>query len=475
MQVNLERILALNSLKYHKTLAFLDFDFSFGIFTFYKVCLIQYAHSKIAYQILKSKNTNKQNQTQGEKMQNSKKIDSTAQKKSSKIFDFKILALYSLLATSTNALEIPDIKIDTKGTLGAVGAADFASSNSHIGVMAKIGATFSLENGFVWGIGAIGGWTPWVQRETTTIYASSGDAAQAYIGYENSLVSFFAGRFDNEFAKFEWLGGNVQGLSLRFKTYEETMSYWLTYANSYLYNGAQKDDVQGERIAANLGSLISYNTGSRKNELVGGEIVAGGVDFDYKGVLLKPFVLFNTKVQNSFLLQGGIKAGLNLPIGQSGLFSYTTLRAMYQYWDIAQGGAASSVLVWGDEAMSIKNFNFGGGVVWIMGNRNNRIYALSDSSRFYGRSFFGNGIAPYLQGSSLYGYVFGGIDLQEKIGARLDVMISFGTYTEYSIMSDFALWKREAMRLSAGVGYAYMDANNFGKGNSLRAFVRFAY
>ena len=88
------------------------------------------------------------------------KPNNTTQKKSSKIFDFKILVLSSLLATSANALEIPDIKIDTKGTLGAVGAADFASSNSHIGVMAKIGATFSLENGFVWGIGAIGGWTP---------------------------------------------------------------------------------------------------------------------------------------------------------------------------------------------------------------------------------------------------------------------------------------------------------------------------
>lgn len=59
MQVNLARILALNSLKYHKTLAFLDFDFSFGIFTFYKVCPIQYAHLKIAYQILKSQKTPK--------------------------------------------------------------------------------------------------------------------------------------------------------------------------------------------------------------------------------------------------------------------------------------------------------------------------------------------------------------------------------------------------------------------------------
>ncbi|RDU52740.1 hypothetical protein CQA40_06650 [Helicobacter sp. MIT 01-3238] len=53
MQVNLVRILALNSLKYHKTLAFLDFDFSFGIFTFYKVCPIQYTRLKIAYQNLK--------------------------------------------------------------------------------------------------------------------------------------------------------------------------------------------------------------------------------------------------------------------------------------------------------------------------------------------------------------------------------------------------------------------------------------
>lgn len=387
----------------------------------------------------------------------------------------KLLGFSLVLTTSTNALNIPDIDIKTKGTLGVVGAADFAHANSHLGVMAQIGATFSLENGFLWGIGAIGAWTPWVQRDSLKVYQNSGDAYSAYIGYENSLVSFYAGRFDNEFSKFDWLSGNVQGLSLRFKTYEETMSYWITYANSYLYNGKQKDEVQGERITANLGSLISYNEGSRKNTLVGGEIVAGGVDFDYKGVLLKPFVLFNTRVQNSFLLQGGIKAGLNLPIGNSGLFSYTSINALYQYWDIVAGGSSSSLLLWGDEAFKIKDFNFGGGVVWIMGNEGNRIYALSDGSRFYGRSFFGNGIAPYLQGSSLYGYVFGGIDLQERVGARLDLMVSFGTYTEYSIMSDFAVWKRDNMRLSAGVGYAYMDANNFGKGNALRAFMRFAY
>lgn len=60
MQVNLARILALNSLKYHKTLAFLDFDFSFGIFTFYKVCLIQYTRLKMAYQILKSQKKHQQ-------------------------------------------------------------------------------------------------------------------------------------------------------------------------------------------------------------------------------------------------------------------------------------------------------------------------------------------------------------------------------------------------------------------------------
>lgn len=386
------------------------------------------------------------------------------------------IALSLGVFNATNALDLSDIKIDTKGTLGTVGVADFASSNSHIGVMAKVGIDFSLENGFLWGIGAIGGWTPWVQRDSLVVYQSSGDAYAAYIGYENSLVSFYAGRYDNGFSKFDYLSGDVQGISLRFKTYEEQMSYWITYVNSYLYNGRQKDEVQGERIAANLGSLISYNTGSRKNHLVGGEIIAGGVDFDYKGILLKPFVLFNTSAQGNFLLQGGIKAGLNLSIGKTELFSHTTVHALYQYWDIVPAnGVASSLLVWGDEAFKIKDFNFGGGVVWIMSNANNRIYALSDSTRFYGRSFFGGGIAPYLQGSSLYGYVFGGIDLQEKIGARLDVMISFGTYTEYSIMSDFALWKRDNMRLSAGVGYVYMNANNFGKGNALNAFVRFAY
>ncbi|OBV29358.1 hypothetical protein BKN38_06805 [Helicobacter sp. CLO-3] len=391
------------------------------------------------------------------------------------------------LISSANAVEI---NVNPYGKLGGIASLDFTNSKqSYGGVLANAGADFSLTNGLRWGLGAIGAWTPWEQTNNiSSPYASAGDASEAYIGYKNKLIEFYAGRFKNGFTNFDWLQGNVQGASIRFTTYESKMIYWLTYANSYLYNGKQHNYIQGDRIAADLTSLTSYNTtGGKKNSMVGGEIIAGGVDFAYNNFWLKPYVLFNTNAAGtkSILLQGGLKAGISFDISK---FKSTTIfQAMYQYWDLptlAANDSASSILLWADQTFRYQNFlMFGAGIVGIPGNEKSTIYALSDSSKFYGRMFASgmsgplSGFAPYFAGTSLYGYVFGGLDMK---WVRVDGMVSFGTYNEYSIMSNFPVWQQKNMKLSLGVGYAYIKGDFGGgtdnvSGNSLKAFAKFSY
>ncbi|WP_299327398.1 hypothetical protein [uncultured Helicobacter sp.] len=394
---------------------------------------------------------------------------------------FKSVALSSLLAFS--AANAVDINVSTYGKLGALGQIDFSGSSKHFaGVLANAGADFSLTNGFRWGLGAIGAWTPYDSDSKAQPYASAGDASEAYIGYKNRLISFYAGRFKNDFMKFDWLQGNVQGLSLRFSTYEDKMVYWFTYANSYLYNGKQYNSLQGNRIASDLSSLTAYMSGTTKNSSFGqGELVAGGVDFSYKGFLLKPFVLFNSGagISDNLLLQGGIKAGYKFDF--KGLEGTTILHGMFQYWDRPKDSISG--LVWGDQSFRYKKqFLFGAGIVGVLGGAGSHIYAMSDSSKFYGRSFAGSNapggnLAPYFANGSFYGYVFGGVDMKWM---RLDGMAAFGTYQEYSIMSSFHVWQHKGMGLDLGGGYAYIKNNITGSSsnfnaNALRVFAKFSY
>lgn len=391
---------------------------------------------------------------------------------------FKSVALSSLLAFS--AANAVDINVSTYGKLGALGSIDFSGGGKHFaGVLANAGADFSLTNGFRWGLGAIGAWTPYDSDSKAQPYGSDGDASEAYIGYKNRLISFYAGRFKNDFMKFDWLQGNVQGLSLRFTTYEDKMVYWLTYANSYLYNGKQHNYLQGDRIAGDLSSLTAYMNGTSKNSLFGkGELVAGGVDFTYKGFLLKPFVLFHSGAgtANALLLQGGLKAGYAFDF--KGLEGTTVLQGMFQYWDRPKDSISG--LVWGDQSFRYKKqFLFGAGIVGVLGGAGSHIYALSDSSKFYGRSFAGSSanIAPYFANGSFYGYVFGGFDFK---WVRLDAMAAFGTYQEYSLMSNFHVWQQKNMGLDLGVGYAYIKNNITGSSsnfsdNALKVFAKFSY
>lgn len=391
---------------------------------------------------------------------------------------FKSVALGSLLALS--AANAVDINVSTYGKLGSLGSIDFSGGGKHFaGVLANAGADFSLTNGFRWGLGAIGAWTPYDSDSKAKPYGSAGDASEAYIGYKNRLISFYAGRFKNDFMKFDWLQGNVQGLSLRFTTYEDKMVYWLTYANSYLYNGKQHNYLQGDRIAGDLSSLTAYMNGTSKNSLFGkGELVAGGVDFTYKGFLLKPFVLFHSGAgtANALLLQGGLKAGYAFDF--KGLEGTTVLQGMFQYWDRPKDSISG--LVWGDQSFRYKKqFLFGAGIVGVLGGAGSHIYALSDSSKFYGRSFAGSSanIAPYFANGSFYGYVFGGFDFK---WVRLDAMAAFGTYQEYSLMSNFHVWQQKNMGLDLGVGYAYIKNNITGSSsnfsdNALKVFAKFSY
>lgn len=395
---------------------------------------------------------------------------------------FHILSLSAAVAFSS--LSAADISVSSYGRLSAIGALDFntGGKDTFVGAVANAGADFSLTNGFKWGLGAIGAWAAYNElgKGSTAPYASSGDASLAYIGYKNKLISFYAGRFGNSFTKFDYLQGNVQGLSIAFSTYEDKMRYWFTYANSYMYNGKQYNAIQGGRIGSDLTSLSAYNPASKN--IIGGEMLAAGVDFSVgkKHVfLLKPFVFVNTKHENTALIQGGIKAGTSFALNKD-FRSTTILRGTFQYWDKAGISAPIQVLWWADQTFvySGKDFSadLGGGVLGIAASNGSYIFALSDSSRFYGR-MFGQSmsiVSPnYFNASNtLTGYVFGGIKYK---GLRVDALASFGGYDEYSIMARYPVWKKDNMRLNVGGGYIYATGIGTTKNNALSLHVQFAY
>lgn len=375
------------------------------------------------------------------------------------------------------------IEMNTYGKLGVLGSLDFGTArSSYTGVLAYAGADFKHDNGFRWGIGAIGSFTPWEQRSGVSNALNTGDAAEAYIGFQGDSLIVLAGRFCNEFMKFEWLQGNVQGVSLRFKRfnkYESNAAYWLTYANSYLYNGKQQSAL-GDKIATDLMGLVSYNdNGLQKNNVFGsGEMVVFGVDFRRRNSLLQPYALFHSNVSGSLLAQGGLQIKIGDIEGKSS-HSLASLYAIYQYWD-KPASNANTVLMWWDQSIALEgSFWFGFGIAGVVGDEHSYFYSLSDASKFYGRSFAPSNFAPYFAGKSMYGYIYEGLDFGS---VRADILASFGTYNEYSIMVSMIVWQKEAMKFEFGLGYAYIKTRPYwsldsgiGTGNALKAFVKFFY
>lgn len=387
--------------------------------------------------------------------------------------------IFSCVIFSVNSLNALEVVVDPFGYLGVLYNQGIESnSHSYIGLNARAGARFSLNNSWSFGLGAIGAWSVFSHNNDNAPYVGTGDISDAYVKYDSEMLKFALGRHNVNFLEFDWIAGSVQGASV--KVYDKIMDYWGIYMNSMLYNGYQYGSQQGDRIATDLNSLMPYNPSS-KESLVGGEVLAGGVDYTYKGFRISPFVLIDTSLPTftgGVLFQIGAKAGYSMDIARE-IRSTTLLRGMYQYGDTdGIAGDDSAGMIWIDQAFKYKIFNFGAGFYAVLGaDGKGAIWTFNDRSRFYGRGINSPMVpAVYFANSTISGYVFGGLETSK---VRVDALAVFGNYQEYSLVADYKLWQYKNMKFNAGGGYVYSSSSkvltNVIGSSSLIFFGKFSY
>ncbi|WP_100947929.1 hypothetical protein [Helicobacter pylori] len=380
------------------------------------------------------------------------------------------LALWILFLNglSLKALEIAVKPFGYLGLLYNQGAQK--NPHSYVGALARLGVDFSYSNGWSFGIGAIGAWNVYNKQRLANLYISlgnffgssknvrpylsAGDVSDAYIQYTNQRFKIALGRFNTDFVDFDWIGGNIQGVSVAFK--QNSMRYFGIFMDSMLYNGHQINKEQGNRIATSLNALASYDPVS-KRLYVGGEVFVLGAEYRHENLKVVPFILTDTRLPlptQNVLVQVGGKLEYDASLDK-GFTSRTLVHGMYQYGNTdAATNAKNAGLFLIDQTFKYKIFNFGTGF-YIVPARNNKgyLWTFNDRTKFYGRGINAPGVpAIYFANSSISGYVFLGLKTKR---VRLDAMVAFGDYQEYSLMSSFRVWTHRSLSFDMGGGYVY--------------------
>lgn len=373
-----------------------------------------------------------------------------------------------------------DFEIKPFGELGGLYNQGVGSSHSYGNLMAHVGANFKLDNGWSFGLGAIGGWN--VFSKTKTNYGDmnysgigdNGDISEVYAHYKNSRLEFALGRFDTSFVDFEYLSGNIQGASAQISAGD--FSYWGVFMDSLLLRGVHKNTTS-TLYGTNI--IGSYYPTSKENILgKWGEVLAVGMNYSANQLKASVFTLLDTQVPANVLPD---RKGILFQIGGDVQYQFnindewkatSAFRGIFQLGNTAMIsgkfiGAKDSIagLVWLDQAFSYRIFDFGAGVYSVIGSQNNGgIYTFSDPSRFYGK-VVNNPMefaSPYFASNNITGYVFGSIDLSKNknLPLKIDGMLAFGTYTEYSIVADYKVWSSGIMQFNAGLGYVYSKSKD---------------
>ncbi|GAA9426998.1 hypothetical protein TH0950_07240 [Helicobacter pylori] len=380
------------------------------------------------------------------------------------------LALWILFLNglSLKALEIAVKPFGYLGLLYNQGAQK--NPHSYVGALARLGVDFSYSNGWSFGIGAIGAWNIYNKQRLANLYISlgnffgssknvrpylsAGDVSDAYIQYTNQRFKITLGRFNTDFVDFDWIGGNIQGVSVAFK--QNSMRYFGIFMDSMLYNGHQINKEQGNRIATSLNALASYDPVS-KRLYVGGEVFVLGAEYRHENLKVLPFILTDTRLPlptQNVLVQVGGKLEYDASLAK-GFTSHTLAHGMYQYGNTDSATSTKNTgLFLIDQTFKYKIFNFGTGF-YIVPARNNKgyLWTFNDRTKFYGRGINAPGVpAIYFANSSISGYVFLGLKTKR---VRLDAMVAFGDYQEYSLMSSFRVWTYRSLSFDMGGGYVY--------------------
>ena len=395
------------------------------------------------------------------------------------------------------------------GELGGLYNQGIASPGKHSygNLMAHAGVDFALDNGWRFGLGAIGSWAIWdasstSQSSSNVMSGNSGDISEAYVHYKNSRLEFAVGRFSSNFLEFDYMSGNIQGGAGVITTHDGKMRYWAMFADSMLYTGAHRN-TSSTLYGTNV--IYSYYPYSKRNIMgIWGEVLAGGLSYFTNGMDISAFLLLDTQLpanrlpgRNGILFQAGGK--LSYETDFSGAWhSKSVLRGIFQLGNTSKQPAASigagdglAGLVWLDQTFGYRMFEFGAGIYSVISSYGNGgIYTFSDPTRYYGKvinapmafpsPYFSSGSA----GQFLNGYIFGSIDLMKSsLPFRLDGMISFGRYQEYSLMLDYNAWKYRDMKLNVGLGYVFSKVapssipgiSTAGLQSSLLIFGKFYY
>lgn len=388
-----------------------------------------------------------------------------------------------------------EMQVKSFGALGGLYNQGVGSSHSYGNLMAHVGAEFILENGWSFGLGAIGGWN--VFNATKTTYGDlnysgigdGGDISDAFAHYKNSRLEFALGRFNTNFVDFDYISGNIQGGSV--KVIMDNITYWGIFMDSMLLTGSHKNTTFG-LYGTNI--IGGYYPTSKKNILgTWGEVFALGLKYQNSGFDVSAFSLLDTQLpvnalpdRNTILFQIGGEVSYTGAVNDN-WGSETKLRGIFQLGNTSKldgklldAKDAVAGLIWLDQNFTYKIFNMGVGVYGVLSSsKNGGIYTFSDPSRFYGKIINQplDFPSPYFSEQVVSGYLFGGIDLKksQNMPIKIDGIISFGSYTEYSLIVDYNVWKKQNMQFDFGMGYVYSQLRQASASNSLLFFGKFYY
>ncbi|MDE6886949.1 MAG: hypothetical protein K2P17_07945 [Helicobacteraceae bacterium] len=390
----------------------------------------------------------------------------------------------TLLISSANAVEV---KIDNYGYVGALYNQGFVGENknsSTIGLSARAGANFYLDNGLTFGLGATGAWAA-LDKQSNSFggltytgpagrYPNTGDVSDAFVNYKNNNWQISAGRFDATFFEFDWLANSIQGIGFKYdnlfrNNVVNKMDIWVTYFNSFLTTG-----YQPSRIASELGTMYAYHPGGRNFVgRGGGNVIAGGLNMNLAGFVLDPFLLFdiNPAVSKDILFQIGTRFGYIVDFAKDWRSS-TMLRVMVQVAPDYYLGSRNDVgfLTWIDQEFKYSNWvDFGAGFYYSGGQD---IWSINDNSRFYGKwvnsynkNYFSENVYSF--------YVFGEFRLLNN-KLNIDVLLGGGEYIEFSAIAKYRVWQGKTMKTDVGGGYVYSNLKGR-DGDNLLVFAKLSY
>ena len=352
----------------------------------------------------------------------------------------------------------------------------YASVAAHLGIDVGLTSNISFGLGFWGGLPLYETYYSSLTPVGDRFYPQNWDVSDAYLKFDNKSTSIIGGRFDvgrfyhgedgKDYTGMDWLWGNIQGAAFNMKS--KNIGFWALWMNSKLgVNGNYN------RMAYDMASFGTFSA-FKHNHV--GEVFMGGIDFDYDVFKFSPYVMYDTNYQHSnvagtrSVLSAGAKAVLDIKGGS--VESITTLRALWQQYEVA-GRDISPLLLWVDEEL-VFNEIFKVGAGYIKTNDYGVLLYGNDKSRFYGYRSSGTssgGIygAPnplYYGGNSGTYYVFAGIKPDSRL--ELDLLFAGGDYSEFSAVGQFRLLGQEdKANLKVGAGFVSTRGYNWDANNSI--------